>query len=570
MPPLQSSLVEDENRMGGRMVKSGKAALKLWMPLVISLAFAPAFAHEGSLKPEVLTPQSEILAGEHSFSELFYRGMHIYTNRLTTEDGLGEAPDGPRMRHLSLAGKTPSPFLRFNGLDAQSCFECHSAVGFKHYGAKSMPREPGTIGGSAGFSANVFIFEQMNNLENGIVRNPPHQFGLGYIQRLAEEMSADLLAIRDAAIEEAIATGAVVRVPLESKGVSFGYFTTFAVGGMDFSEVEGVSMDLVVRPFQFKGIASTIRNFVSGAMNFHFSVQAKELVQRHLILDDNPTGMLEGDVRYEFLEGDVTTLSIFVSALRPPMESTEGLDEEAVARGRALMDTVGCTVCHIPSLRINDPILSILDPDYVFDFAREKMHTRDYVSFRERLEETLPAMVPSEPDSDLLHPVLLYNWSRNKKATTPRPPGYHYNLNDQELPDEALPRLPYNSDGSIDVPLFSDLRRHRMGADLADTRTQPTDMQSIVVPADQFLTRPLWGVADTGPWLHDGRATTLREAILFHAGEGSEANDSVDAFRALSGEDQKALVEFLKSLRVRTMPHAAEPGIRHRTGFILR
>ena len=63
-----------------------------------------------------------------------------------------------------------------------------------------------------------------------------------------------------------------------------------------------------------------------------------------------------------------------------------------------------------------------------------------------------------------------------------------------------------------------------------------------MIPADQFLTAELWGVGNTGLWLHDGRAGTLREAILLHgedeppaAGDPgrSEAQESRDAFVAL-------------------------------------
>jgi CxxC motif-containing protein (DUF1111 family) len=77
------------------------------------------------------------------------------------------------------------------------------------------------------------------------------------------------------------------------------------------------------------------------------------------------------------------------------------------------------------------------------------------------------------------------------------------------------------------------------------------------VPASVFLTPELWGVGNTGPWLHDDRAGTLAEAILYHGedsppGPGqrgrSEAQEARDAYAKLSPEDQRALVAFLKSL----------------------
>jgi CxxC motif-containing protein (DUF1111 family) len=70
------------------------------------------------------------------------------------------------------------------------------------------------------------------------------------------------------------------------------------------------------------------------------------------------------------------------------------------------------------------------------------------------------------------------------------------------------------------------------------------------VPEDEFLTRPLRGVGDTGPWLHDGRAQSLEEAILLHRSEGSEANDVIDAFTKLPRCDQDAIIKFLLTLRL--------------------
>jgi CxxC motif-containing protein (DUF1111 family) len=80
----------------------------------------------------------------------------------------------------------------------------------------------------------------------------------------------------------------------------------------------------------------------------------------------------------------------------------------------------------------------------------------------------------------------------------------------------------------------------------------------VLIGADEYLTTELWGVGNTGPYLHDGRAAGLREAILWHGeddppAEGdlgrSEAQGSRDAFVALSPDDQEALLTFLRSLR---------------------
>jgi CxxC motif-containing protein (DUF1111 family) len=60
-----------------------------------------------------------------------------------------------------------------------------------------------------------------------------------------------------------------------------------------------------------------------------------------------------------------------------------------------------------------------------------------------------------------------------------------------------------------------------------------------------WLTRPLWGVGSTAPYLHDGRASTLEEAIRAHGGEGEAARDAYDD---LDEEKRAQIIAFLNSL----------------------
>jgi CxxC motif-containing protein (DUF1111 family) len=64
----------------------------------------------------------------------------------------------------------------------------------------------------------------------------------------------------------------------------------------------------------------------------------------------------------------------------------------------------------------------------------------------------------------------------------------------------------------------------------------------------EWRTAPLIGIRHLRSLLHDGRAETVREAIEAHASEGSEANDSVERFRALSAADQDVIVAFVEAL----------------------
>ncbi len=63
---------------------------------------------------------------------------------------------------------------------------------------------------------------------------------------------------------------------------------------------------------------------------------------------------------------------------------------------------------------------------------------------------------------------------------------------------------------------------------------------------DQWQTPPLWGVADSAPYFHDGQSPTLRAAILRHQGQ---ARSSSEYFSEMSAYDQACLLAFLKTLR---------------------
>lgn len=89
------------------------------------------------------------------------------------------------------------------------------------------------------------------------------------------------------------------------------------------------------------------------------------------------------------------------------------------------------------------------------------------------------------------------------------------------------------------VPLYSDLLLH----DILPAGT--LGIEEAGASMTEFRTPPLWGVSQTGPWLHDGRADTFPQAIEGHAGE---ADAVVAAWQALPAEDQAALLTFLGTL----------------------
>lgn len=87
---------------------------------------------------------------------------------------------------------------------------------------------------------------------------------------------------------------------------------------------------------------------------------------------------------------------------------------------------------------------------------------------------------------------------------------------------------------------YTDLLLHDMGPALAD------GLEEGSASGSEFRTPPLWGIARTGPpYLHDGRAPTLHDAIVAHGGEAEKA---ASAYRALPERERNRLIRFLESL----------------------
>jgi CxxC motif-containing protein (DUF1111 family) len=105
-----------------------------------------------------------------------------------------------------------------------------------------------------------------------------------------------------------------------------------------------------------------------------------------------------------------------------------------------------------------------------------------------------------------------------------------------------------NDVGALDFQLiwpYTDLLLHDMGEGLADNRPEA------LADGREWRTPPLWGIGRTrdvsghDELLHDGRARSVLEAILWHGGEAASARDSVVA---LPASERDALVAFVNSL----------------------
>jgi hypothetical protein len=361
------------------------------------------------------------------------------------------------------------------------------------------------------------------------------------LQLLAEEMTGELQRARDElAAEAGKAGGQRVTRELRAKEISFGTLgaSADAAGRVTFdaSGVRGISPDLVVRPFGWKGNVATLRGFQVLPATFGMGMMAEEFVWR-LPEDAGPDPDGDG-VERELSVGDITAMTIYNATLETPTTAERlaalgmvaPLDEASlsrVERGRALFGEIGCANCHRPEMRLQDT---------VFEEPTRRGNGQYLDSF----------LVSKDPNYDPARAV------RVDLVTGARPP-----------------RVEGSSGEGAVVGLYGDLKRHRMGRRLADTGGTVSAFDAALAPLKQgervafidpaeFLTAELWGVGNTGPWLHDDRAGTLDEAIRLHGEDDpppkddagrSEAQEARDAYIALPGQAREALVTFLRSLR---------------------
>ena len=199
---------------------------------------------------------------------------------------------------------------------------------------------------------------------------------------------------------------------------------------------------------------ATLFDFIEGALRFELGLTTPQHPQEETVNgvpippDADPTPDPEMDNR------GIGVLSDFVRFLAPPAraELSSPAARDSAARGERLFDEIGCTSCHVPSMRSGPSDVGALD----------------------------------------------------RKT----------------------------------VNLYSDVLLHDMGSSLADV-CAPNASPS------EYRTSRLMGLRFQDNYLHDGRAQSLQQAILYH---GGEAESRRDAFSRLNPSEQAFLIRFLSAL----------------------
>ncbi len=444
-------------------------------------------------------------------------GRRLFDANWTEEEGGGRPltkGTGRSLSDRSLPLTGSRAFNRISAPDANSCAGCHNAP----YGIS---------GGAGDFVTNVFVlgqrfdfatFDPSDKLptrgsvdEEGEAsplemianqRATTGLFGAGYLEMLARQITEELQSIR-ATIKPGQAK------ELIAKGIHYGKLTLTKAGIWDTSQVEGLPRlsllstissnppSLIIRPWHQASNVVSIREFTNNAYNQHHGIQSTE----RFGVDTDPDG--DGFTN-ELTRADVTAVSVFQAALQVPgrVIPRNREVEEAVLLGEKLFERIGCASCHTPRLPLNKK-----------------------------------GWIYSEPNP--------YNPPGNLRLGETKT--LFVDLSSDELP---APRLKPDSSGVVWVEAYTDFKLH----DICEPEdAEPLDMNQSVWSKKfkegnrRFLTRRLWGAANMPNHFHNGMYTTMRRAVLAHAGEAIEQRK---AFEALPTHDRDSLIEFLKTLQV--------------------
>ncbi len=458
-------------------------------PNAVNEGIHKTFAQEiGAGRGDVFTPGSSLYnIGRDPFRAI-RRGRQLFQRKFLLSDGLG---DDNRQGNIN---RDPTIGA---GL-ADSCAGCHG-----------RPR------GSAGHGGDTYTRPDS--------RDARHLFGLGLQEMLADEITTELRQMRADAITAARNTRMTQTIDLvSSKGPSYGQLVVRPNGRIDTSGVEGIDADLRVRPFQAQGGVISIREMVVDELKAEMGLEAPDtdlliasrggrvVTPSGMVLDgradniDAPpvsTPNQDGDGDGRTNEIPIAIVDYFESYLLNSFEPAVGQVSAEAQLGRAIFTQIGCSSCHVPNLPI-DVDRRIVDVDTEFDAVNGGPFNGLFATITSLVASPAAAVAPAA---------------------------------------RGLPPLqPPAGAGVLVRNVFTDFKRHDVGPAFYE-RNFDGSLQTM------FMTTPLWGVATTAPYGHDGRSATAEQAILRH---GGEAEFSRDIYAALSRDNQLWVLDFLGSLEL--------------------
>ncbi|MEM9587553.1 MAG: di-heme oxidoredictase family protein [Planctomycetota bacterium] len=314
--------------------------------------------------------------------------------------------------------------------------------------------------------------------------------------------------------------------------------------------------------FGWRGNLSSLLDFVDQACANEVGLETKRRPQGsdpHVPQYRNPS--------IDISDAQIQSMERFVAALPAPQQRmpSDSLERKIALRGQDVFASVGCAVCHVPSI---GPAKGVYSDLLLHDMGRYSMdlnHAEPYIknvsTMTIPLQEDANRSTGTQMVGGYYGPATLVTRTSVSGSSNRLGPGFQ--------PSGRIGRrMPQSSrEFTFVAPeyptqLVSVATREQVtGAEAWNTRNEnglgdvgyrkSGSQTSVRVEYESTLfnqewrTPPLWGVADTAPYLHDGRASTLLEAITLH---GGEAEGTTNRFLSLPLQDREAVIAFLETL----------------------
>ena len=263
---------------------------------------------------------------------------------------------------------------------------------------------------------------------------------------------------------------------------------------------------LGVGKFGWRGQTRSLSAFVAGACAGELGLQ----------VNNTPQPPDFADTTYVSLGSDLNPLEFeqlvsYVGSLPAPLQTRAYGDEWSnVREGRRLFAKVGCADCHVEHI---SPARGIYSDLLLHDMG-----------------QLLSAPAPAPARTPVRQMRIPFFPRENRPFGTGGSIASYYGGQEipyaRKYPRPAEPQFPYGYDSEESAEQDAAWAWDRLSR--------------------EWRTPPLWGVADSAPYLHDGRAKTLDSAIRWHGGEASR---SVELYRSLPKESRRELLDFLDSLK---------------------
>ena len=351
--------------------------------------------------------------------------------------------------------------------------------------------------------------------------------------------------------------------------------------------------------FGWRSNVPTLLDFCDKACAAEVGLKTKRIDQ-----PSDPTSPNYRNPSVDITDAQIRAMADFVAALPAPTRDypSDSEEREMVLRGEQVFNSVGCAVCHLPNLGhakgiysdlllhdmgrgsydLNpaDPYITRLTPVRYTEF--ETVTTTESREFLEG--DTVMgtayyggrySMEPGDQVGSSRSQTRVGNLSANPTQIPIRSSIYStpflYRFEAQPAPPVALRIINPKSNTRTWTTSSSDSQRKdrainrgnrertKSGADTYSVRSDSNSTTRVrqretsyvrahIEPTyftQEWRTPPLWGVRDSAPYMHDGRAETLLEAITMH---GGESDGTRSRFLALPKSDREAVVKFLETM----------------------